>query len=786
MKKRLASIFARVLIASVLPFLITIAFIYLTVEHIVHSYASTRVRETVDVSTRFVTNKIIDTMAGITGLMDLTAKNLAEAAADTDNARADLERILDTLMQSNQEIYCAWYVFAPGVADPGGTWYTRTFVQEKGVIREIPSVKALDDMDVAYWHIIPFKEGKPWQDSGGFWDYGIGEGEKYIATISFPIIRDGIIIGTLGMDITYEKAFAFLNNLQADGNRNIMLVTDAGIIVYARDPDASGGKFLDLDFDPKDRLALSAALKNHEVFMREIHSPVYNHPSLVSLSPINLPQTNREIFLYLDSPTNILFSEAHSISTAIALICAAGTLILIGAAIFTSRKIAAPIRRITDATARIAYGNIGPGDENLDLGNSGIREVESLREAVKKMVQQLKERHELRLYAVQADFERKKVEEASREKTLFFANMSHEIRTPMNAIMGLSDLLLADELTPKQQKRAGEIRSASESLLTIVDDILDISRIESGKLSLVKCDFTFQAMLDSIASICGHLAERKKLAFSIEQHGPIPPVFHGDEIRIRQVLLNLIGNAVKFTDQGSVTLSVSAEPPLLHFRVIDTGIGIKAEDLDGLFNAFRQVDAQKNRKVHGTGLGLSISKNLVEIMGGNLSVDSVYMQGSVFHVLIPLTPGSDDSLKKLPQRIPFGVRYDARALVVDDNAVNLVVASGLLKLYGLTSDTASSGKEALTLFVQNDYDIVFMDHMMPEMDGIETTKAIRELGGKAVKVPIVALTANAWSGSRELLTAAGMNDYLAKPIQKELLAAVLAKWLIPSEMPHDG
>ncbi len=784
MNKKLASIFSRVLLASVLPFLITIAFIFLTVQYIIHSYVNTRIRETVDVSARFVTNKIIDTMSGITGLMNLTAKNLSEAAADSDNARTALERIIHSLMQSNQEIYCAWYVFAAGVADPGDTWYAKSFVQEKGLIREIPAVKELDDMNISFWHLIPFKEGKPWQDSGGFWDYGIGEGLKYIATICYPIIRDGKTIGTVGMDITYDKAFAFLNDMQVDGERGIILVTDAGVIVYARDSKASGGKFLDLDFRPKDRQALSQALQNREPLLREIRSPIFNTPSLATLGSINLPATNREIFLYLECPTNTLYRESRAISTALALICAAGTIILIAGAIFASRLIATPIRRITDATARIAHGNIGIGDENLDLGNSGILEVESLREAVKKMVQQLKERHELRLYAVQADFERKKAEEASREKTLFFANMSHEIRTPMNAIMGLTDLLLADPLSPVQRKRAGEIRSASNSLLTIVDDILDISRIESGKLSLVKSDFDFQAMLDNIASICGHLAEKKKLAFAIERHGKIPPVFRGDEVRIRQILLNLIGNAIKFTQHGSVTLDVSAEPPLLHFRVIDTGIGIKPEDLDGLFNAFRQVDAHRNRKVRGTGLGLSISKNLAEIMGGNLAVDSVYGKGSIFHVRLPLTPGSDDFQARRSTNVQTGIRYDARALVVDDNSVNLMVAAGLLKLYGLKSDTAPSGPEALKLIAENDYDIVFMDHMMPGMDGIDTTKAIRKLGGNAAKVPVVALTANVLSGVREHLTASGMDDYLAKPIQKELLGAILAKWLKPGGGPE--
>jgi CheY-like chemotaxis protein len=250
----------------------------------------------------------------------------------------------------------------------------------------------------------------------------------------------------------------------------------------------------------------------------------------------------------------------------------------------------------------------------------------------------------------------------------------------------------------------------------------------------------------------------------------------GDDVRLRQVLLNIIGNAIKFTQNGQVTLRVKDLGAKLSFEIIDTGIGIKKEDLPYLFQPFKQVDTSKNRHIKGTGLGLSVSKYLVELMRGDIDVFSVYGSGSTFRITIPKVMGEKPApIKKSRSNLNFG--GSVAVLVVDDNELNLTVAAGLLRIHGIKADKAISGRQALDMLTTNEYQLIFMDQMMPEMDGLETTANIRAMGGRLSILPIIALTANAMVGAKETLIAGGMNDFLTKPIQRDELSAILAKWV---------
>jgi len=363
---------------------------------------------------------------------------------------------------------------------------------------------------------------------------------------------------------------------------------------------------------------------------------------------------------------------------------------------------------------------------------------------------------------------------ANETKSQFIAHMSHEIRTPMNAVLGMAELLLQENLNDRQFGYAKDIKTSSDALLEIINDILDLSKIQAGKLSLIPVHYDFGKMLDNICSIARFLIEYKDITFELETEGEIPVYLLGDDIRLRQVLLNLLGNAVKFTEAGQIRMTILVTAAGIRFTVSDTGIGIKAENISKLFDAFEQFDAQKNRYKCGTGLGLSITKALVELMNGQISVESVYGQGTSFHVDIPVVLG-DEALVRHPEGNDVVISApDARILVVDDNTVNLNVAGGLLRLCQITAETATSGRQAIELIKQNRYDIVFMDHMMPEMDGLETTRIIREQG---VDIPVIALTASAVSGTKELMLAAGMDDYLSKPIIFSQLKNTLIKWL---------
>ncbi len=357
--------------------------------------------------------------------------------------------------------------------------------------------------------------------------------------------------------------------------------------------------------------------------------------------------------------------------------------------------------------------------------------------------------------------------------------MSHEIRTPMHAIVGISEILLHEgSLTAQQRKYIGDIKISSDALLTIINDILDLSKLESGKMPLVLAPFNLPLMLKNVVSLVAHLAGEKGLAFHYELEGDIPLSLYGDDIRLRQVLLNVLGNAVKFTERGSVSLRLISEAETLRFVVTDTGIGIKAESLPFLFEPFKQIDSGKNRHIRGTGLGLSICRNLLELMNGRIELESRYGRGSVFTITIPKVPGEIDPAPA--KSIDRGAHYQesCRVLIVDDNEINLSVAAGLLKtLHGLKADSALSGPEAIEKARLTKYDLIFMDYMMPEMDGLKAAEHIRHLGGTNASTPIIALTANVVSGAREMLRAGGMDDFLLKPIRKGELDRILSQWL---------
>ncbi len=370
-----------------------------------------------------------------------------------------------------------------------------------------------------------------------------------------------------------------------------------------------------------------------------------------------------------------------------------------------------------------------------------------------------------------------KAENAAKAKSQFLANMSHEIRTPMNAVIGMSELLLAAPLDTKQFGYVHDIKTSATSLLGIINDILDFSKIESGKLGLVPVHYNFHLFVENISSMITYLSSEKGLTFLVETPENMPAYLYGDDVRLRQALLNILGNSIKFTKEGFIKLAVTVKESTLQFDMSDSGIGMKEHDIERLFSAFEQVDKLKNRNIQGTGLGLSITKGLIEMMGGSVSVDSLYGEGSVFHVEIPLVLG-DPSLAEGDEPVfTFISAPDAKVLLVDDNQINLNVGTGFLGLCDIVCDTAMNGVEAIEKMKQVEYDLVFMDHMMPVMDGIEATIQIRKMGGKYESIPIIALTANAIAGAKEMCLASGMNDFLSKPIEKIFLNHMLDAWL---------
>ena len=375
--------------------------------------------------------------------------------------------------------------------------------------------------------------------------------------------------------------------------------------------------------------------------------------------------------------------------------------------------------------------------------------------------------------------EKEAAQSANKAKSEFLANMSHEIRTPMNAIIGMSEILGHEELNDRQISYVNDIRTSAQSLLGIINDILDMSKIEAGRLELQPTDYIFEQFADNIVSMFTHVAGNKGLDFIYETSGNIPECLLGDDIRLRQALTNICGNAVKFTEKGYVKLSVTTDGGMLIFKVEDTGTGIYKEDIPKLFNAFEQADKSKNRGLVGTGLGLSITKAFVEMMGGEITAESEYGHGAAFTISVPIVEGNAENIRQVKaSSITRAISApDAKVLVTDDNGFNLKVASGFLNFMDIEAELADSGAKAIELVQEKDYDIVFMDHMMPEMDGVETVHKIRELGGKYEELTIIALTANAIAGAREMFLENGFNDFVSKPIDASELQDIVLRHL---------
>lgn len=409
-----------------------------------------------------------------------------------------------------------------------------------------------------------------------------------------------------------------------------------------------------------------------------------------------------------------------------------------------------------------------------------------------KRIAQMREEEQKREYEAKVlKFEKEAADSANRAKSDFLAQMSHEIRTPINAVIGMDEMILRETNDPDIKEYALDIKSASKTLLSLVNGVLDFSKIESGKMEITPANYNTEELIDDLVNMIADRAEKKYLEFDLDIDGNIPKTLYGDDVRLEQVIINLLTNAVKYSDKGTVSLKMACEgiegdECTLYVEVKDTGIGIKEEDMEKLFESFQRLDERKNRNIEGTGLGMAIVQGILTMMDSTVVVKSDYGKGSVFSFkvkqgVVDPTPIGEyrrhrGELAKADDNRELVV-LKADILVVDDNDMNLKVAKGLMKKLNVVPDTVNSGKKAIEMIKNKHYDIILMDHMMPVMDGIETLKLIRKNWLIDSSTTVIALTANAIAGAREMYLNEGFSDYMSKPIVPEQLEKMLETYL---------
>ena len=699
-----------------------------------------------------------------------TYRDFLHDSQERDRYTYDVSELGKSIAENTRGAMAVYLRYNPVDYGPiSGFWYTIN-LNDNSWQPSVPTDMSLyeaDDVEHVGWYYIPVTTGKPmWMDPY----YNANLGVNMISYI-IPYYFEGYEVGIIGMDISMELLEESVAEVSVYDNGRAFLISTDGDLIYHEDYPR-GKSFEDLSSEEQKYFSdvLSEELDVVNLFagrdgtqQKLVLKELKNGMILgiyVPVSEINAPQS-------------ALRRQQLLISAVIFILATVIMMLWV-------RSITGPLKKMTSVAEQYANGNF---DEEMSV--QGEDEIGILSRSLQTMSSSLKQQIEL-------------ADSANRAKSEFLSNMSHEIRTPINAVLGMNEMILRDAKDKKILDYAGDVRSAGRTLLSLVNTILDFSKIESGKMEILPVVYDTASLVNNLVNSISERARDKGLKLVTAIDETMPCTMFGDDVRLSQVIMNLLTNAVKYTKEGKVTLSIKTksrteEEIELAVEVRDTGIGIRREDMDKLFESFERLEEKRNRNIEGTGLGMAIVSRLLQMMDSKLEVESKYGEGSCFSFVIKQRIIDAEPLGDYRERIRENQSREseeecprmegARILVVDDYDMNLSVMRNFLGLYGIVPDLAVSGAEAIEAVNRKPYHIIFLDHMMPGLDGIETLARLREYHLLREGMIVIALTANAVVGARETYIEAGFDDYLTKPIEVKKLEETLLHYL-PKELVH--
>ena len=794
MRKKPANILKK---QTILYITTIMAFIFFISAFIIYFYFSTLTRDNQNKTISLATEKKIielntffnsaenivkEFQAYITGTLD-DEKLLTDAAYETQYME-NLTKLMTSLAVFQKgavgvffRMESAKYGPTRGVYLTGG--YQKSFVSIRTT--NLSKYSPTDTENVGWYYLPIWKKGPVWTPP-----YNNANIAQKMISYCIPVYKDEKLLGVAGIDLNLAIIEDMVNSLQIEGSKGLLLGEEDNLIHlntrYELTKAVERSAELSLILEKFNKSQNQSLQK----FIWEGNNYFGNLTKLDNGMSYITAISERELLKNTYGQIILLVIAFVLISIL--------TILLI---IFITNKIITPIKIITKTTNRLARGEL-----YVDIPYESNNEIGTLANNIRLMTTQLKEYIEYISEQTKKEREAKEAAltesqinaAASQAKSAFLANMSHEIRTPINAVLGMNEMILREATDKTILGYSANIKTAGSNLLSLVNDILDFSKIEAGKMELLADNYEVSSLIIDLMNMTRERAKNKGLNYELNISPELPKTLYGDSVRIKQCILNLLTNAIKYTKEGSVTFKVDFkkiddDKINLTTHILDTGSGIKSEDMEKLFTPFERIEEGKNRTIEGSGLGISIVRRLLDMMGSRLQVQSTYGKGSDFSFTVEQKvidwTASGDLNDAYQQSIEQMASYKeklhaprAHLLFVDDTEMNLDVIKGLLKNTGIKVDTVLSGKEALEAVKNNLYDIIFIDHRMPEMDGIQTLHAMKEMKDNlCIEKPCIALTANAISGVRKMYLNEGFTDYLSKPVNPAKLEEMIRQYL---------